>query len=95
MSTENVNNRRFNGFDPKEPELVGLTDCVDAITDRATAVLTMLKIKFISDEDALIWSALDSIDQEVRDIKAAMNCYYDFQRLQEVSESEKDESPAK
>lgn len=92
MNENKINHYRYNGFNHNEPELVGLTDCVQAMSDRATAVLSMLKLKFTSDEDELIWSALDSIDQEVKDIKAAMTCYYG---AVEFSEENADESSEK
>lgn len=95
MNTENVNNRRFNGFDPKEPELVGLTDCVDAMADRAEAVLLMLMERHTSEEDSLTWASMDAVLQEVRDIKGVLTSYYEFTRRKEISEAEKDESPAK
>ncbi len=77
MSIDKINNRRYNGFDHAEPELVGLVDCVDAMSDRAVAVLAMLQRQFTSEEDVLIWSALDSALQEVRDIKATVTSYHE------------------
>ena len=72
---------RFNGYNPQKPELVGLTDCVEAMSDRATSVLVMLMKQYTADEDSLIWSSLDSVLQEVRDIKSVVTGYHDFVEL--------------
>lgn len=79
-----MNSERFNGFDPKEPELVGLTDCVDAMTSRAEAVLLMLMERHTSEEGSLTWASLDSVLQEVRDVKAVVTNYHDFKSRKEA-----------
>jgi len=89
-----MNNRRFNGYDPKEPCLVGLTDCVYSMTDRAEAVLVLLMKQNTAEEYSLTWSSLDCILQEVRDVKGVVNDYYNSQRQKEISEAAQ-KSPVK
>jgi len=79
-----MNINRLNGYNPQAPEIVGLTDCVEAMSDRATAVLTMLMKQYTAEEHSLIWSSLDSVLQEVRDIKATVTGYHDFTESSDV-----------
>jgi len=89
-----MNITRFNGYNPQEPELVGLTDCVDAMTDRAEAVLIMVQNQFIEGneiklKDEYIFQSLDSVLQEVQDIKSVVIGYSEFSRRKVISEDAK------
>jgi len=90
-----MNNQRFNGYNPQKPDLVGLTDCVDAMADRAESVVVMLMKQNTADEDSLTWSSLDSVLQELRDVKSVVSGYYEFMRLSEMSEEVVQKSPDK
>ncbi|MFK5949324.1 MAG: hypothetical protein QM500_11220 [Methylococcales bacterium] len=90
-----MNNDRFNGYNPQNPDLAGLTDCVDAMTDRAEAVLVLLMKQHVPEEESLIWSSLDSVLQEIKDVKNVVEGYYRFQRSVEISEAEAQKNPSK
>ena len=75
---------RLNGYDPKAPELLGLTDVVNLAVHRANGVLHALywahESKGDRPSEEQVCGAVDSVLLELEEIKMLVNHYLESTR---------------
>ncbi len=74
-------NHRLNGHDIDAPENCSLVDAVDAMTGRASSVVTLLQSKFATNQDCqlsdeIMYEALESVAMELVDIQKTVQQFH-------------------
>lgn len=74
-------NHRLNSYAAAKPEPYDVSNAIDAMTGRASAVINLLQGEFAFDSDSrlndeIIFQALQSIEMELQDIKSTVEHFY-------------------